>query len=1524
MSRRDTGREAPLSAVVMGEESLLMHGAEAWLARGHQIRAVITDLREIQVWAARHGLRVASRNEALEDADYFISFASSRDLPSAAFSRAAHGVIHLHDGLLPQLAEAHSTTWAILEGAPRHGITWLRLLDDGSGEVLLERAFELSPEETALSLNTRCHAAAVESFEELMAAMERGSLPVIRRDRSPLHARSMRRRPWALGHLDFRRPARELSALVRALDFGAYRNPISVPKVSYEGRVLRVARCELVDVPPGREPGLVVAVGEDFIDVSTGEGGLRLSRISELDGRALSGSWPRVGSVLGWPDAACADELDRVGTALEVHEAHFSRLLAEAMPSALRAISGAEHEPEWQELELGFGEQASPAEWLAAFVSLLTRLSGASRLSIAYADDATFVFSNRAPQYVAPRVPLSVDVTRATSFGDVLHALEREREALGRAGGYARDLPVRETRVEIPELAVGASIGEGSKCARDGLAIHLVIGARGPRLEVDTKRVDPRFARDLAGRLGDWLESARTRRDLRVVEHPLVSADERARLIDRAKGPSMDVGPGTIVDVFEDCVERHSGATALIAEHDELSYRDLDDLANGVAKSLLGFSLPRNSIVGLSVARGPALVYGALGIMKAGHAYLPLDPSYPEARLQSMLEDSGAPVVLADASAEKLFEGSAAKIIRADRVIPNARRPHVDRRDDDLAYVIYTSGSTGRPKGVMVEHRNVLNFFVGMDDRVEPTASRRVWLAVTSLSFDISVLELFYTLSRGFTVVIATDEDRSLWSLEPSGRPIDFGLYYWGNDGGRGREKYRLLLEGAKIADASGFNSVWTPERHFHAFGGPYPNPAVTGAAVAAVTKNVEVRAGSCVLPLHHPARVAEEWAVVDNLTQGRVGVAFASGWQPDDFVLRPENAPPKNRAALLEGMEVVRRLWRGEAVCFPKGDGSEHETVTMPRPMQAELPVWLTTAGNPQTWIDAANAGANVLTHLLGQSIEEVGEKIQVYREALAAAGRDPRAYRVTLMLHTFVATSRGEARRTVETPLKEYLRSAAGLIKNYAWAFPAFKRPAGVTDAASLDLSSLDADELEGILDYAFNRYFDDSGLFGTEEDCLARVEQVRAIGVDEIACLVDFGVDTDTSLAGIQRLASVVRRVKAAERRPSRERGIAPAILRHGVTHLQCTPSMARMLIEHAETRAALRGVKHLFIGGEALHGTLVRALREAAPDSSVENMYGPTETTIWSSTTPASESDEVVPIGRPIANTQLYVVDERGELLPPFVAGELWIGGQGVTRGYLGRSELTEERFVPDTFSGHGRLYRTGDLVRARDDGVIEFLGRVDHQVKIRGHRIELGEIEARVSEVPGVREAVVVAREDRPGDVRLVAYYTGDGSALDDGIKAHLERSLPPYMIPSHLVALERFPLTPNAKVDRKALPRPEDVSRAVVEHVDPTNQIEQTIVDVYGELFGLPKVSLRDNFFALGGHSLLAVQAHRSLSERLSVPIGVTDIFRFPVVEALARHLAGGRDAAGSLTATRERADLRRRAMLRRREVTRG
>jgi hypothetical protein len=259
---------------------------------------------------------------------------------------------------------------------------------------------------------------------------------------------------------------------------------------------------------------------------------------------------------------------------------------------------------------------------------------------------------------------------------------------------------------------------------------------------------------------------------------------------------------------------------------------------------------------------------------------------------------------------------------------------------------------------------------------------------------------------------------------------------------------------------------------------------------------------------------------------------------------------------------------------------------------------------------------------------------------------------------------------------------------------------------------------------------------------------------------------------------------------------------------------------------------------------------------------------------------------------------------------------------VVRGYLGRPELTAERFVAHPFDPGERAYRTGDLARQRADGVLEFLGRFDHQVKIRGYRIELGEIEAVLASHPTVEQAIVSAREDSPGDVRLVAYYVAarPPSTAAETLRGHMAAHLPDFMLPAHFVELRELPRTPNGKVDRAALPAPEQAAggaRRAEAFVAPAEGVQQTIAAVWQKVLKLPNVGTRDNFFDLGGHSLLAVQVHRELRAVLAAPLSITDIFRFPTVEALSAHLDGGeRDMAapqGLARAEGRRAALQRR-----------
>ncbi|HEX4832619.1 MAG TPA: MupA/Atu3671 family FMN-dependent luciferase-like monooxygenase [Trebonia sp.] len=346
---------------------------------------------------------------------------------------------------------------------------------------------------------------------------------------------------------------------------------------------------------------------------------------------------------------------------------------------------------------------------------------------------------------------------------------------------------------------------------------------------------------------------------------------------------------------------------------------------------------------------------------------------------------------------------------------------------------------------------------------------------------------------------------------------MEFSLFYFGNDQPDPAGRYRLLIEGAKIADAEGFRAVWTPERHFHPFGGLYPSPSVTGAAVAALTRQVGIRAGSVVAPLQDPLRIAEEWAVVDNISGGRAGVSFASGWNAIDFGLRPD-AYRRRREVMRESIATVRALWRGEEVDVTDGTGQPARVRIYPEPVQPELPIWITSAGSVETFEAAGELGTSVLTHLLGQDLNAVAAKIARYRWAWERHQGQHRPERggqarphVTLMLHTFLGESRDTVRDLVREPFIGYLATSFDLI-------------ARLLSKAGLDPAQVRADEVDYVVRRSFDRYFDTSGLFGTVADGAAMVRRLAAIGVDEIGCLIDFGVDPELTLAHLKHLVEL----------------------------------------------------------------------------------------------------------------------------------------------------------------------------------------------------------------------------------------------------------------------------------------------------------------------------------------------------------------------------------------------------------------
>ncbi|MGG6314569.1 amino acid adenylation domain-containing protein, partial [Paenibacillus macerans] len=337
---------------------------------------------------------------------------------------------------------------------------------------------------------------------------------------------------------------------------------------------------------------------------------------------------------------------------------------------------------------------------------------------------------------------------------------------------------------------------------------------------------------------------------------------------------------------------------------------------------------------------------------------------------------------------------------------------------------------------------------------------------------------------------------------------------------------------------------------------------------------------------------------------------------------------------------------------------------------------------------------------------------------------------------------------------------------------------------------------------------------------------------------------------------------------------------------------------------QNAAMFAGVRHLIIGGDALVPGFVNQVRAACPGLSLWNGYGPTENTTFSTVLPIAETyAERIPIGKPIGNSTAYIVDSEGQLLPIGVPGELCVGGDGVARGYLNRPELTKEKFVPNPFAPGEKMYRTGDLARWLPDGIIEFLGRIDHQVKVRGFRIELGEIESRLLQVEGVSEAVVIVCQDQAGENHLYAYFTAEREFAAGELRAVLAKLLPDYMLPSAFMQLEQMPLTVNGKVDRRALPEPGRLGEeAAVFYAEPENEPERQLAAIWQEVLGLSKVGATDDFFALGGHSLKAMMLTAKIKQQMGRDIPIKVLFDRPTIRGLAGYFAE-KQAAGQADA---------------------
>ncbi|MGA5691424.1 MupA/Atu3671 family FMN-dependent luciferase-like monooxygenase [Cytobacillus pseudoceanisediminis] len=339
---------------------------------------------------------------------------------------------------------------------------------------------------------------------------------------------------------------------------------------------------------------------------------------------------------------------------------------------------------------------------------------------------------------------------------------------------------------------------------------------------------------------------------------------------------------------------------------------------------------------------------------------------------------------------------------------------------------------------------------------------------------------------------------------------MDFSLFFFSSNEEENQEsKYKLLLDSTKYADENGLSAVWIPERHYNNFGGLYPNPAVVASALAVITKNLSIRSGSIVSPLHHTTRIAEDWAVVDNLSGGRIGLSFAAGWHPNDFINNP-NLYLDRKNTMIQQIKEFKNLWSGRSVTKINALGNPVEIYTYPKPLQQEPPLWLTTGGSQSTYIEAGAIGANILTHLFSQDLTDLKQNIEAYHKSLKENGFDPSFKNIAVMLHTYIGDQTENIKKNVKKPFIQYLQSHNLLSYNF--------KDHKIKEDEKL---------MERLLDFSFERYWDTASMLGTISKCSAFVNSLNDIGVTEVACLIDFGLEYETVMKGLKNLSILVKK-------------------------------------------------------------------------------------------------------------------------------------------------------------------------------------------------------------------------------------------------------------------------------------------------------------------------------------------------------------------------------------------------------------
>jgi len=1093
-----------------GADRLLTECVTQWRDHGHHVVAIVSDHPSMIAWAARESIVCLDSTSSPADTelphfDYLFHLSNPPVSSPKLLAMPRCAMIHLHDGPSPGYAGLHPPIWALLNGKRRHGISW-RLMTKApdDGDVLLTRDFDIDDDDSAMSMHAKCFIAARGSFADLITGLSDGTLMSQTPERKASHSHGLDPRPAAAGMIDWHCDAHAIAHMVRALDHGCHANLLTAPKISLNGHVLLVGAACVQSESSGLPPGTILSIRPEGMVVATATRDVRVGRITTCSGQRalLTGLATRAeyrpGAMLDLLSDQQRQNLSSLTTEVARLEPWWRERLARRKPLRLPLADG-HAEPGKHSLEhidqagLCSRGPRSPADRtvMAALVAYLARIADQSgshnlRFDLGYVDPVMLCPIAGFEPWFATQFPLDVMLDLDRGLSVLREALGTDIRQIRRKVGHAADLFARmpglqgEGSEDPSTLPVVLQIVDRLEQATPHPGADLTLVLRSDSSACRWLYPPARLKAETVSAMQDgfatFLAAASAAPDLPLGTLPLATPHGPEMIIAGSVPPRGSVTG--LHQLFAQQVVDTPEHPAITCREQTWSYAELDQRADRLACRLRRLGLVPESLVGLHMQQSLNMVAALIAIHKAGGGCVPLHPCDEPGRIARIMADCHASVILTDPGGMTDLAGRDTLVLSLDDdwFIPceqTVARETATSQPHHLAYVAHSPTPPETLAGTMIEHHSRVDIMPRLDrDMGMPGGS----VYPVGLRLECCAMDLYRMLSRGEHVIL---DEESMAPAKVSARPLDFSISCFpGSAYTQEADRYRLLLECAKFADDHGYTGIWTPTHHFHIPDGRYPDPALASAAIAAValfTKRVQIRAGSVVFPSHHPFRVAEEWALIDNLSHGRVAVAATGCFHQNPHEPRSRAAARFSQA--LKAIATLRSFWRGSEQPLPGLPGGE---TIHPRPIQPDLPVWIAPAEHDDTFVAAGNAQTFVLTHLLAQSIEDLAARIVLYRAAWKARGHAGDGH-VSLLLPTFLGHDVIAAHAALEVFLK----------------------------------------------DQKGTRRSTDHALIGSPRDCLDTIRLVQAAGVDEIAFMIDFGLPTLTvlnNLPGLNELREI----------------------------------------------------------------------------------------------------------------------------------------------------------------------------------------------------------------------------------------------------------------------------------------------------------------------------------------------------------------------------------------------------------------